>query len=103
MEIADSLADAGFDVVEFSSGERAIEWLECGGKPDLLISDIRLTGSATGWDVADAYRAHLPRIPVIYASANPCDDARMAAGSVFLGKPSHTELLVATCRRLLDA
>lgn len=103
MEIADALADAGFQVLEFSSGEGAVEWLEAGGKPQLLISDIRLTGPTTGWDVADAYRARLPAIPVIYASANPCDEARQAKGSVFLGKPSRTDELVATCRRLLAA
>jgi CheY-like chemotaxis protein len=101
MEMADALADAGFEVVEFSSGEGAIEWLTGGGQPDLLISDIRLTGPATGWDVADAYRALLPRLPVVYASANPCEDARMAEGSVFLDKPARTDELVATCRRLL--
>ena len=103
MEIADALAESGFQVVEFSSGEGAVEWLEAGGKPDLLISDIRLTGAATGWDVADAYRARVPAIPVIYASANPCDKARMAKGAVFVGKPSRTNELVETCRRLLAA
>ena len=100
MEIAEALADAGFDVVEFSSGEGAVEWLEAGGtEPSVLISDIRLTGPATGWDVAEAYRARLPRIAVLYASANPCEEARMVAGSRFMGKPSHTDELVATCRK----
>jgi DNA-binding response OmpR family regulator len=100
MEIAEALADAGFDVVEFSSGEGAVEWLDAGGtEPSVLISDIRLTGPATGWDVAEAYRARLPRIAVLYASANPCDEARMVAGSRFMGKPSRTDELVATCRQ----
>lgn len=103
MEMADALAEAGFQVVEFSSGEDAVEWLESGSKPDLLISDIRLTGPVTGWDVADAYRARVAGIPVIYASANPRDEARMAKGSIFLGKPSRTDELVETCRRLLAA
>jgi CheY-like chemotaxis protein len=102
MEIAEALTEAGFDVIEFSSGEDAVEWLEAGGKPDLLISDIRLTGTVTGWDVADAYRARVPAIPLIYASANPREDARMPEGSVFLGKPVGTDALVAACRRLLD-
>lgn len=104
MEIAEALATAGFEVIEFSSGEGAIEWLEAGGlTPDILISDIRLTGPVTGWEVAEIYRARLPKIPVLYASANPKDDTRMVSGSVFLGKPSRTDELVDTCRRLCMA
>ncbi len=103
MEMADALVESGFQVVEFSSGEGAVEWLATGGKPDLLISDIRLTGPTTGWDVADAYRARHPAIPVIYASANPCNEARMAKDSVFLDKPSRPDELVETCRRMLGA
>jgi len=101
MEIADALAEAGFEVVEFSSGEGAVEWLEAGGQaPDMLISDIRLTGPITGWDVAETYRARLPRIPVLYASANPCDEGRMVPGSRFMDKPARTDALVDTCRTL---
>jgi CheY-like chemotaxis protein len=100
MEMADALADAGLTVLEASSGEEAVASLT-EAAPDLLITDIRLSGRMNGWDVADAYRAAFDGRPVIYASANPRNDARMVAGSLFLAKPSHTEQLVDICRRLL--
>jgi CheY-like chemotaxis protein len=102
MEIADALLEAGFAVVEVSSGEAAIAYAVSGQPIDLLISDIRLTGAANGWDVAEACRASFPDLPVVYASANPCDEARMVEGGIFLGKPSRTDQLIVTCRRLLN-
>jgi hypothetical protein len=36
-----------------------------------VVTDIRLHGAITGWDVANAFRAANPDIGVIYASGNP--------------------------------
>jgi CheY-like chemotaxis protein len=100
MEIADTLRDAGWEVLEASSGEGALEFLDAGQQIDLLVTDIRLAGPLTGWEVAEAYRKKLPKIGVIYASANPADQDRQVAQSVFFEKPCHMEKLVEVGREL---
>jgi len=101
MEIADALCEEGWRVEEAGSGEAALAYMACHEPPDILITDIRLTGALNGWDVAQAGRRASPELPVVYASASPPDDSRMVPGSVFLGKPSRTEALLTVCRRLL--
>jgi CheY-like chemotaxis protein len=100
MEIADTLRDAGWEVLEASSGEGAVELLQGDQRFDLLVTDIRLAGPLTGWEVAEAYRKKLPNIGVIYASANPADRDRQVAKSVFFEKPCHMEKLVEVGREL---
>lgn len=100
MEIGDALEAAGWIVLEASSGEDAVSLLAEHGAIDLLVTDIRLTGPITGWDVAEIYRAEFPGLPVIYASANPPVSARFVADSVFLEKPSRIAELVVTGEKL---
>ncbi len=99
MEIADALQTAGWVILEACSGEEAMALLD-EQHFDLLVTDLRLPGPLTGWDVADASRGRWPDIGVIYASANPATEARQVAHSVFLGKPSRVTELVASAERL---
>jgi len=101
MEMADALTEAGFAVIEAGSGEAALDLLARGQHIDLLVTDIRLGGGISGWNVAAVARDGDPNLPVVYASANPPDKARMVEGSAFLDKPSRTDLLLSTCARLL--
>jgi CheY-like chemotaxis protein len=103
MEITDALEAAGWTVREAGSGEEALALSEGQSHVDLLVTDIRLHGALTGWDVAERYRSVWPRIPVIYASANPSIEARLVPGGVFLGKPTRMAELVALGERLWAA
>lgn len=94
MEIADALTEAGWTVVEAATGEVAITVLEQAPRIDLLVTDIRLTGPVTGWDVAEKYRAARSDVVVIYCSGNPTDKARQVEGSVFLPKPCRIDMLL---------
>jgi CheY-like chemotaxis protein len=100
MEIADALAEAGWDVFEAASGEEALATLGVELRMDLLVTDIRLLGTMTGWDVAEAFRQAVQDIPVIYASANSALQARQVSGSVFIGKPTLIPHLIATSEML---
>ncbi|MEE4455078.1 response regulator [Novosphingobium resinovorum] len=100
MEIADGLEAAGWQVLEFSSGEAAVAILDGQSPPHLLVTDIRLLGAMSGWDLAQAYRTTWPEIAVIYASANPQLGDRQVANSVFMEKPSRVAELVITADRL---
>lgn len=100
MEIAEAFEGAGWIVFEASSGEEAIAFLAEQQPISLLLTDIRLIGAMTGWDVAEAYRAQCPDIPVIYASANPSIAARRVSDSLFIEKPSRISEIVAASERL---
>jgi CheY-like chemotaxis protein len=102
MELTDAFEDEGCTVLESASGEDAIGLLRAGDGPvDLLVTDIRLTGALTGWDVGEEARVVDPRMPVIYVSANPPAPERNVAGSVFIGKPALVGDVIAQARRLL--
>ena len=93
MHIVDTLSDTGWQVEEFASGERAIEFLDTEPRVALLVTDIRLTGSVTGWDVAEAYRKANPGVKVFYCSGNPPVRERQVPGSIFMPKPCRMDRL----------
>ena len=99
MEMADALSERGWRVVEVSTGEAAVHILRDGCSIDLLVTDIRLPGAITGWDVADAFRAVDRSVPVVYCSGNPPDLKRQARDSVFLSKPYRMDSLLEACER----
>src|SRR5271155_2060425 len=73
MEIAEALNTDGWTVLEASTGEAALAMVDHNPAIDLIVSDIRLPGPVTGWDVADAFRAANASVAVIYCSGNACD------------------------------
>lgn len=87
MELSDALAADGWRTVELGSGEAALAFAAASDDVDVLVTDIRLGGAATGWDVAERFRARHPAVRVIYASGNTILADRKVAGSVFLSKP----------------
>lgn len=101
MEIADALDTTGWTVLEANTGEAALAMVDHNPKIDLVVTDIRLPGPTSGWDVADAFRAADPKTAIIYCSGNPRDELRQVPESVFLTKPCRMDMLVATSRRLV--
>ncbi len=91
MEIADAMDERGWNVKEAASGEAALAILETGSPVDLVVTDIRLPGRVTGWDVAEAFRTAHSDVSIIYCSGNPPVPGRQVDHSVFLTKPCRTE------------
>lgn len=100
MELVDALANAGLEVLEASAGEDALAYLEPTNTVDVLVTDIRLLGPLSGWDIAETFRSAHPSVGVIYASANPPLKTRQVTGSVFFAKPAPVPQVVETCCRL---
>jgi CheY-like chemotaxis protein len=100
-DIVLSLKEEGWMVLEASTGDGALKVLLESITLDLLITDIGLADSVTGWDVAEAFRTCRPAAPVIYASGGPNDVARQVPGSVFLSKPVLISRLLEACRSLV--
>ncbi|NQE61715.1 response regulator [Caulobacter sp. RHG1] len=63
------LTAAGFEVHQADCVREARTWLETGGTPDALLTDINLGEGADGFDLAREARARHPDLPVVYMSA----------------------------------
>jgi len=100
MEIAEALLGCGWSVIEVGSGEAGLNILHGKTPIDLLVTDVRLPGSLSGWDVAEAFRAANVEIAVIYCSGNPADLSRQVLNSVFLSKPCRMGHLVEVAAKL---
>jgi DNA-binding response OmpR family regulator len=86
LTIADEYRDKGWQVLEADRGEAAVDTLSA-NHIDVLLTDIRLGGALTGWDVAEAWRKQRPDGPVIYVSGNGREPSRQVTGSLFFSKP----------------
>ena len=96
---AEALRDEGYEVIQASNGDEALEW--CKQQiADLLVTDIRLPGEVDGWQIAEQCREHDPRLPVIYATGFSPVTARPVAGSLSLKKPYHPEEMLQAIRQL---
>jgi CheY-like chemotaxis protein len=102
MMMADSLSDAGFEVVEAKDGDQAVEIIEHRGRIDLLVTDIQMPGRCDGNAVATSAKACHLGLPVVYVSGHsesltnsigPCD--------AFVLKPFRPSELIAVVKRLL--
>jgi CheY-like chemotaxis protein len=99
-DVAGCLEDAGYDVVEAATGEEAIALCNSGTSIDMVITDINLGGSASGWDVAECCRTARPDLPVVYTSGKSIDPKRCVAGSIFMSKPYRHSDILDVCHRL---
>jgi DNA-binding response OmpR family regulator len=94
------LEDAGWQVLTAKTGETALATMR--ETPiDLLVTDIRLAGKTTGWEVAVLARRTRPAMPVIYATGSPSDDVLRVSESAFFAKPYNPADIVTKGRQLL--
>lgn len=105
--VARVLGGLGYQVFVAGSGPEALELLEdLDEPPDLLLTDVVLPGGMQGNDVAAAFTARLPDLPVLYVSGHARDaivhSGRLDEGVNFLGKPFTPESLGAKVREVLD-
>ncbi len=84
----DTLADAGYEVVEAANADEALCFLEQHGEVELLFTDIRMPGSMDGLELARVVHERWPSIKILVTSGDTFpprnavpDDGR------FLAKP----------------
>ena len=89
MVVEQALLDAGFTVEIHDNAAAAISALERGSSPDAILTDIRLGGSLSGWDVARRARELHPALGVVYVSGDSGVEwhAQGVPGSIFIQKP----------------
>jgi PAS domain S-box-containing protein len=80
------LARAGYDVVAAASAEDALLLLTGGERPDVLVSDVVMTG-LDGPALVDRARTIVPGLPVLFVSGYPAESLRDRTGEAILTKP----------------
>ena len=96
------LERAGYSVVALATAEEAMDG-EHVTNADLLLTDVMLRGK-TGVDLANALRARVPGLKVVYMSGNVADDAAresvVSPDARFLAKPFTRTMLLEAVRSL---
>lgn len=101
------LVSLGYRVVGAPNGKSAIDLLEKGLRPDLLLTDVIMTGGMNGRELADYCGERYPSLRVLfmsgYTSGVLADDSGALPASVhFLGKPFRRGQLAKAVREALD-
>lgn len=87
-DIADYLAENGFEVHEAASADQALKILEAVPEIRLLFTDIDMPGSMDGLKLSAAVRDRWPPVRIIVTSGNRiAATADLPPGSLFFAKP----------------
>jgi DNA-binding NtrC family response regulator len=100
-----SLEEAGYTVLEASSGDSAMRAIkEKGDTIRALVTDVDLGGKVTGWDIAHHARGMNPSLPVVYMTGASGDEwaANGVPNSILLTKPFAPAQLVTAVSQLLN-
>lgn len=103
--IEEALQEAGYSVSASADGAEALACLE---QPDqrfvALVTDIRMPGPTSGWDVARRARELRPDVAVIYVSADGEPDwtSQGVPESIFVQKPFAQAQIVTALSNLLN-
>ena len=103
--LEDALAEAGFETDILSSAEEALTLFMGGTKKyKALVTDVRLMGRLSGWDVARRMRKADPTFPVIYMTGAAADQwaSQGVPGSILLEKPFAPAQLITAISQLLN-
>ncbi|WP_249054646.1 PAS domain-containing protein [Xanthomonas nasturtii] len=89
--MSEVLTEAGYRVIETAEGSAAVERLRSREPIDVLVTDVGLTGSLNGRQVADAGRQLRPALPVLfvtgYAASAAVGAGQLDEGMEVLTKP----------------
>jgi DNA-binding response OmpR family regulator len=103
--VHDALKEGGFDLLRTASGKDALTLLSSGVvKYSALVTDINLTGGATGWGIARRAREIEPALAVVYITGAAADEwaSQGVPNSILLRKPFAPAQLVTAVAQLLN-
>jgi two-component system, response regulator PdtaR len=84
---AEYLRDSGYRVIEASSAHEAMTVLSSGTPLDMVFSDMNLSDTLTGYDLARWVAEHHRGIPVLLTSGDAPTSFRPQVDVPFIGKP----------------
>jgi CheY-like chemotaxis protein len=95
----EALEEAGFEVIEAATAEEAL--MRCEERsPDVLFTDVMLSGIMDGWDVAEKCRQLNPSLSVIYTTAYSVREGRPVPRSRIVLKPYRFEEIMQSISEL---
>ena len=101
---ADTLAHAGFRVIEAGDGKEALAFLEADSDVQLLLTDVNLTGILDGLALAQQVHERWPRIGIIVVSGQASPQPHeLPPGSHFHRKPYDADAVIRHARELTTA
>ena len=102
MDVADQLAEEGYEVFEAGTADQAIATLEEESSVRLLFTDIDMPGNMDGLKLAAAVRDRWQPVKIVVTSGHRIVTAsEIPDGSVFFSKPYQHEVISASFRELL--
>jgi CheY-like chemotaxis protein len=102
IDAAETLRDAGFEVVEAEDGAEALAVIDRRNDVALVFTDINMPGAIDGLELARRVRKRNPRIGLILTSGTQkIEGPDMPANGLFVSKPYAADAVALTVRRLL--
>lgn len=102
LDAAESLRDAGFEVVEAADACEALETVQKRDDIGVLFTDIEMPGGMNGLELARRVsHAHPDMRLILTSGAVRVDPREIPLHGAFLSKPYSTDTVASTIRRLL--
>jgi DNA-binding response OmpR family regulator len=105
LDLEQALTRAGFAADLVPSGEEALTLVTAGFTPyRALLTDVRLRGSMSGWEVARRIRERQPTLPVGYVTASLAEEwaSQGVPNSIFIPKPFAMTRLITAVADLIN-
>ena len=99
--IADEFRTVGFVVLEAVNADEALVVLHGPEPVDLLLTDVRMPGTADGLTLAAAARASWPELKIILVSAHLPNGPAAGVADAFFAKPYDVSALIDRVKKLL--
>jgi CheY-like chemotaxis protein len=101
LDIVERIAAAGFEVLEASNADEAINFLETDTRISIVFTDVDMPGSMDGIRLAHAVRGRWPPIKIVVASGHfKVRDEDLPDGGIFFDKPYNPMDVVRTLQQL---
>ena len=98
-----SLSEAGFDVVEVSNADDAIEVLSATPDIAVMVTDVEMAGSMDGSKLAHVVRDRWPPVHIFVVSGyHRVAELDLPERSQFFAKPYDTQRVIQSIRELLE-
>ncbi len=102
MGAVDIVLSAGYEALEASDADEAIQILESRTDIDLVFTDIQMPGSMDGIKLSHYIRKRWPPVKLLVASGNAIlEESLLPAGSRFFAKPYDDHAIADAMARLL--
>ncbi|MEL7190287.1 MAG: ATP-binding protein [Pseudomonadota bacterium] len=103
-QLSEVLRELNYKVIETASGQEALELLEQGTVPDLILTDIVMPSGIGGFELARCARVILPEVPIIYMSGYTGFTSEEMGDVIapLLPKPSGPAITSQQIRTILD-